>query len=54
MDVIKVLGNSVAGRDGVSCQETQLLEEMDIIELLTDSVAKSDGKNEVARSDEHN
>jgi hypothetical protein len=32
MDVIKVLGNSVAGRDGVSCQEIQLLRGMDIIE----------------------
>ena len=49
-----MLGNSVAGRDGVSCQETQLLEGMDIIKLLPDSVGKSDGKNYVARRDEHN
>ena len=49
-----VLGNSVTVRDGVSCQETQLLEEMDIIKLLTYSFAKCDGKNEVARKDEHN
>ena len=40
-----MLGNSVAGRDGVSCQETQLPEEMDIIKLLADLVTKSDGKN---------
>jgi hypothetical protein len=45
MDVIKVLGNSFARKDGVSCQETQLLDGMDIIKLLADSVAKSDGKN---------
>jgi hypothetical protein len=37
MDVIEVLGNSFARRDGVCCQETQLLEGMDIIKLLVDS-----------------
>jgi hypothetical protein len=37
-----VLGNLVARRDGVSCQEAHLLEGMDIIKLLADSVAKSD------------
>jgi hypothetical protein len=45
MDVIMVLGNLVARKDGVSCQETQFLEAMDIIKLLENSVAKSDGKN---------
>jgi hypothetical protein len=42
MVIMKVLGNSVARRDSLSCQETQL---MDIIKILGDSVAKSDGKN---------
>jgi len=40
MDVIKVLGNSIARRDGVSCQETPLLEGMDIIKLLADLVTR--------------
>jgi hypothetical protein len=45
MDVIKVLGNSFARRDGLSCQEIQLLGEMEMIQLLADSVAKRDGHN---------
>ena len=45
MDVIKVLGNSVARRDGVSCQEIELLGEMDIIKLLADSFAGKDEYN---------
>jgi len=42
MDVIKVLGSSVVRRDGVSCQEIQLLGEMDKIKLLADLVARRD------------
>jgi hypothetical protein len=44
MDVIEVLGSLFARRDGIRCQETQLLEGLDMIKLLADSVAKSDGK----------
>jgi len=40
MDIIKALGNSVARRDGVRCQETLLLERMDVIKLLADLVVK--------------
>ena len=42
MDVIKVLGNSFVRRDGVSCQEIQLLGEMNKIKLLADLVARRD------------
>jgi len=54
MDIIELLANSfaksdgknsVARRDEVTCQETQLLEGMDVIELLANSFAKSDRKN---------
>jgi len=45
MDVIKVLGNLVARKDRVSCQEIQLLEEMVMIKLLADSIARRDKHN---------
>jgi hypothetical protein len=45
MEVIKVLGNSVARRVGVSCQEIQLLGEMDKNNLLADSFVRRDEHN---------
>jgi len=45
LDVITVLGSSVARRDGVSCLEIQLLGEMDKNKFLADSVARRDEHN---------